>query len=159
MRAIKPFSPLLTLILAYVLLAAGLLQAQLIGPTRTLDGATAGEAVLNVLSEPPGLEVQLNGKVIGKTPIFSIKLSAGAHVLRIRDSETEIQIAAGKKVSMSWFKGAFIEIPETAKSSAEVPKQDRTQPSKPEADEDRDTRQDTGKDPYYWPMNPRGPIY
>jgi hypothetical protein len=158
MRTIKPFFQLLALIVTCVLFAVGL-HAQLIEPTRSLEGAQDGDGILNVLSEPPGLEVQLDGQVIGKTPIFSIKVPAGAHAIRIRDSETEIQIAAGKKVSMSWFKGAFIEIPEKAEPSAEAPKEAQPQPAKPIADEDRDTRQDTVKDPYYWPLNPRGPIY
>jgi hypothetical protein len=154
----KAFFTLLALSAMCALFSAGL-RAQLIEPTRSLEGASDGTAFLNVLSEPPGLDVQLDGQVIGKTPVFSVKLPAGVHVLRIRDSETEIQIAAGKKVSMSWFRGAFIEIPEIAKPSAEAPKEAQPQPSKSKADEDRDTRQETVKDPYYWPLNPRGPIY
>jgi hypothetical protein len=158
MHRIKPFFALLALSAACTLFSAGL-HAQLIEPTRSLEGVQDGEGILNVLSEPPGLDVQLDGQLIGKTPIFTVKLPAGGHTLRIRDAVTEIQIAAGKKVSMSWFKGAFIEVPETAKSSGETIKEAQRQPSKPETEEGRGTRQDTVKDPYYWPLNPRGPIY
>ncbi len=42
-----------------------------------------------------GLEVRLDDAVIGKTPIFSARFSAGLHVLHIRDSETDIHLAAG----------------------------------------------------------------
>jgi hypothetical protein len=154
----KSFLILLCLLTAS-LLSTRALHAQLIEATRSLEGTQEGEGSLNVLSEPPGLEVQLDGQVIGKTPVFSIKVLAGAHVLRIRDFETEIQIAVGKKVSMSWFKGTFIQIPEKAEPSAETPREALPQPASPRADEDRDTRQDAKKDPYYWPLNPRGPIY
>lgn len=135
------------------------LQAQLIEPTRSLQDAAEAGGLLNVLSEPPGAEVQVDGRLIGKTPVFSARFPPGAHVLRIRDTETEIHLAAGKTTAISWFKGAFIEIPATAKPSRELPKQPQPAPAKPKPDEGTGVQPGTPNDPFYWPLNPRGPIY
>ena len=138
--------------------AAGL-RAQLIEPTRNLPDASEGRGLLSVLSEPPGLEVQVDGRIIGKTPVFSARFPAGAHVLRIKDSETGIHLPAGKTTAISWFKGSFIEIPEMAKPSRELPGEPPTTPSKSKPDEGPGVQPGAAKDPYYWPLNPRGPIY
>jgi hypothetical protein len=111
------------------------------------------------LSEPPGIEVQVDGRLIGKTPIFSARFPPGAHVLRIKDSETDIRLAAGKTFAISWFKGSFIEIPETVKPPAEIAKEPQPAPAKSKPNEEPSVQQNTAKDPYYWPLNPRGPIY
>jgi hypothetical protein len=154
----KPFFILLALSAVCALFSSGL-QAQLIEPTRSLEGAPDGAGLLNVLSEPPGIEVRVDGKVIGKTPIFSARFPAGVHALRIRDSETDIQLVAGKAFAISWFKGAFIEIPATVKPPAEIAKEPQPSPAKPTPDEGPGAQQNTANDPYYWPLNPRGPIY
>lgn len=154
----KPFFILLALCAVCALFSSGL-QAQLIEPTRSLKDAYDGTGLLNVLSEPPGIEVRVDGKVIGQTPIFSARFPAGVHALRIRDSETDIQLVAGKTFAISWFKGAFIEIPATVKPPAEIAKEPQPSPAKPKPDEGPGAQQNTANDPYYWPLNPRGPIY
>lgn len=138
--------------------AAGL-RAQLIEPTRSLPDASEGRGLLNVVSEPPGLEVQVDGRIIGKTPVFSARFSAGVHVLRIKDSELDIHLPAGKTTAISWFKGSFIEIPEGAKAFRERPAEPQTAPSQSKPDEGSGVQPGTAKDPFYWPLNPRGPIY
>jgi hypothetical protein len=138
--------------------AAGL-HAQLIGPTRSLD-EPQGMGLLNVLSEPPGMEVQVGGQVIGKTPIFSAEFPAGVYVLQIRDSETDIRIVAGKTIAISWFKGTFIEIPPPKSPPAlDIPEEGPKPITKPKPVEKPDVQNDTPKDPFYWPLNPQGPIY
>lgn len=158
MHGKKPFFILLALSAACTLFTVGL-HAQLIEPTRSLQDATDGTGLLNVLSEPPGIEVQVDGRVIGKTPIFAARIPPGVHVLRIKDSETDIHLAAGKTTAISWFKGSFIKIPETVKPAAEIAKESQPPPAKPKPDEGIGVPQSTAKDPYYWPLNPRGPIY
>lgn len=158
MRRIQPFFALLTLSALCALFSASL-HAQLIEPTRSIEGASDSAGRLSVLSEPPGIEVQLDGNVIGQTPIFSARFPSGAHVLRIRDSEIDVRLEAGKPTAISWFKGAFIEIPETPASRAEIVKEPQTPLSKPKPDDAQGARPDHAKDPYYWPLNPRGPIY
>jgi hypothetical protein len=158
MHGKKPFFILLALSAVCTLCTAGL-HAQLIEPTRSLQDASGGAGILNVLSEPPGIEVQVDGRLIGKTPIFSARFPPGVHVLRIKDSETDIHLAAGKTTAISWFKGSFIEIPETVKPPAEIAKEPQPAPAKSKPDEEPSVQQNTAKDPYYWPLNPRGPIY
>jgi hypothetical protein len=158
MHGKKPFFILLALGAVCALFSAGL-HAQLIEPTRSLQGAPEDTGLLNVLSEPPGMEVRLDGKTIGKTPIFAARFPLGAHALRIKDSEADIHLVAGKTFAISWFKGSFIEIPETAKLPAEIAQQPSKSPAKPKPDEGPGAQQNTANDPYYWPLNPRGPIY
>ena len=154
----KPFFTLLLLSAVCALVTAGL-HAQLIEPTRSLKEAPAAAGLLNVLSEPPGIEVRVDGRVIGKTPVFSASFAAGVHVLRIKDSQTEIHLAAGKTFTISWFKGSFIEVPATAKPPAETAQEPPRPAATPKPVEGPGTRQNTAEDPYYWPLNPRGPIY
>ncbi|MGE5255151.1 MAG: PEGA domain-containing protein [Hyphomicrobiales bacterium] len=134
-------------------------HAQLIEPTRSLPVASEAMGLLNVLSEPPGLEVQVDGRIIGKTPVFSARFPAGIHALRIKDSEADIRLTTGKTTAISWFKGAFIEIPEAAKPSREIPGEPRAAPSKPRTEEGSGAQPGAANDAFYWPLNPRGPIY
>jgi hypothetical protein len=159
MEGKKPFFVLLVLSAACALLSAGL-HAQLIEPTRGIEGTSDGTGILNALSEPPGLDVQLDGRLIGKTPIFSLRRHPGLHLLRIKDSETEIRLVAGKSLTITLFKDSFIEIPtETVKPFSEITKEPLIPPTKSKTDEGSGVRQRITKDPYYWPLNPRGPIY
>jgi hypothetical protein len=153
----KTFVASLAAGLLSAIFAAGL-NAQLIEPTRTLDHATEAKGLLNVLSEPPGMEVQVGGQVIGKTPIFSAGLPAGVHVMRIGDAETDVHIVAGEATSISWFKGSFIEIPRKPETDREVPGEPAAPAPASRPDEKPDARKEIPKDPYYWPLNPRGPI-
>jgi len=154
----KAFLTLLAFSAACALFPAGL-HAQLIEPTRSLEGAPDAAGLLSVVSEPPGLEVRLDGTVIGKTPIFSAKFPLGTHKLRIRGSETDIQLTAGKTFTVSWFKGAFIEVPETAKPPAETAQGLPPAGAAPKPEEPPGSRPAVANDPYYWPLIPRGPIY
>ena len=134
-------------------------QAQLIEPTRSLQDAAEEKGLLKVLSEPPGLEVHVDGRLLGETPIFSARLPSGAHVLRIQDAEIDICLAPGKATTISWFKGRFIAIPETPKPSPEISPGSQLPPKKAKPDDEPGVRREPARDPYYWPLNPRGPIY
>jgi hypothetical protein len=158
MHAKKPFFILLALSAVCTFFTAGL-HAQFIEPTRSLQGAPEDTGLLNVLSEPPGMEVRLDGKVIGKTPIFAARFPSGVHALLIKDSETDIRLVAGKTTAISWFKGSFIKIPETVKPHTEIAKEPQSAPAKPNPDERTGAQPGIKNDPYYWPLNPRGPIY
>jgi len=83
-----------------------LMAAELITPTRTLDSEKGLMEKLSVFSEPPGLDVTLDGTEIGKTPIISREVEPGAHIIRIQDSETKIFVKPGKAHQYSWFKGS-----------------------------------------------------
>jgi hypothetical protein len=132
--------------------------AELIEPTRALKGEEEPAGKLSVFSEPPQLNVTLDGTEIGKTPIISMDIGPGVHVLRIRDSEKSIVVESGKPLDLSWFKGSFIIIP-IEKNESQKPQENQaaetpTAAKKKEQSESKDNLQ-----PLYWPLNPRGPIY
>jgi len=90
-------------------------SAELIGPTRNLEGKTEAKGRLTVLSEPPGYKISLDGKRLGKTPAFLVQVKPGIHKLRVRNLETEIYLQAGTILKISLFKNEFIQIPVEAK--------------------------------------------
>jgi hypothetical protein len=131
--------------------------SELIGPSRTIKGLKNPKGRLSVFSEPPELDVLLDGVNIGKTPIFSKEVSPGTHLLRVKKTEKEIIILPGKYLQVSLYKGSLIEIPEKKDEALrETKSEEKTtiQEKKtkyPEKDMDEN-------DPFYWPMNPTGPI-
>ena len=132
-------------------------SSELIAPTRSLSGSIDEKATLSVSSEPPGLNVTLDGNVIGETPVIEKEIEPGSHVVRIGDSETQFYASSGKVIKLSWFKGTFIEMPLKKADDRQQPQPEvvtRKPKSKTEA-----PRQKPGKyDPVYWPTNPTGPI-
>jgi hypothetical protein len=136
-------------------------QAELIEPTRTQYGSVDQPGVLNVYSEPPGLELFIDEKFIGKTPVKSVRLSAGEHQLRIGDTERKVNIASGKNAVYSWFKGALIEVfePSETTGASNPPDTTSTKKTSPKATDSTARKNSSANDPFYWPLNPRGPIY
>lgn len=136
------------------------IAAELIEPTRSLRGGDESVGKLSVTSDPPKLDVILDGVKIGKTPIILRDIKPGLHVLRIRDSEKEFIAESGKPFHLSWHNGSFIVAPpkenkrpipekqQEAKAPAETP------PPQRQSSEQKDEHR-----PLYWPLNPRGPIY
>ena len=99
-----------------LLLIADLSAASdLIEPSRTLKTETNEPGNLAVLSEPPDLDVTLDGTLIGKTPIFLKDIKSGTYQLRVKASETTIYVEAGRTLQISLFKGEFISIQVTEK--------------------------------------------
>ena len=90
----------------------GLAGEDLIAPTRTLEGREELPGRLTVVSEPPGLKVFLDGAEIGQTPVWLNEVKPGLHKLRVRDSERDVYVEPGKTVTLSYFKGSFIDVPE-----------------------------------------------
>jgi hypothetical protein len=88
------------------------MAGELLAPTRGLQDAGKEWGNLTVLSEPPGLEVFLDGSKVGHTPLWQEKIDPGFHKLRVKDSETDLIIKEGKTLRMGLFKGSFITLPE-----------------------------------------------
>jgi hypothetical protein len=116
----------LVLLAAFVFAALYLnlsaVAAELIEPTRSLDGEqlpTTGR--LTVLSEPPGLKISLDGDSLGKTPAFMMEVEGGVHTLQVKESETDIYVKPGKTLKISLHKGEFILIPVKEKPVEEQP--------------------------------------
>jgi hypothetical protein len=147
------------LIVGFLLLLINNLSfsSDLIEPTRTLSGMDHKVGKLSVFSEPPGLEVKIDGTAIGETPVELQAVAPGIHVIRVKGSEIKIYVKPGESVKLSWFKGAFIEIPVAVKEAGKRQngeKKEVTQKEKPEK-----SAKKLDLEPLYWPLNPRGHIY
>ena len=133
------------------------LSAQLITPSRTLEGEQKLMGRLSVFSEPPMLNVLLDGISIGNTPVISKQVIPGAHVLRIKDTEKEIMILPGKSIRLGFYKDSLIEIPEKkAEAPAQAKSGEKMTSKEKEISNYRKDREQYH--PFYWPLNPRGPI-
>jgi len=133
------------------------LAADLIEPSRTLKSVDKRMGKLTISSDPPMLDVKMNGTAIGETPVVLQEVEPGFHVIQVKDSETEIYVEPGKSIQLSWFNGAFIEIPiETKESSAQPSSTKREVPQKvtPEP-----TPKKIQLEPLYWPLDPKGQIF
>ncbi len=91
----------------------------LIAPTRSLEGPGELQGRLTVVSEPPGLEVFLDDSGIGQTPVWLNEVKAGLHKLRVSDSEKDVFVQPGRTLTLSYFKGSFIDIPEKKEAARE----------------------------------------
>ncbi|MGD9228717.1 MAG: PEGA domain-containing protein [Desulfobacterales bacterium] len=133
------------------------LASDLIEPTRTLNSTGISVGALTVSSEPPGLDVRMDGTVIGETPVELQAVAPGIHVIQVKDSEIEIYVDPGKSIKLSWFKGAFIKIPAEVKESHKQQIGEKKEAPRKEKPEQSAKKMDL--QPLYWPLNPRGPIY
>jgi len=99
----------------------------LIAPTRSLKGHQEDLGGLTVVSEPPGLEVFLDDSEIGQTPVWVKEVKPGSHKIRVRRSETDVYVETGKVLTLSFFKGSFIVVPNKEEELEKV----RLEPEKP----------------------------
>jgi hypothetical protein len=84
--------------------------ADLIQPTRTLEDENVNPGKLFVFSEPPGLLVTLDGKALGKAPVYLDSVTEGPHKVQVADKDTTIVIAPGEVRRLSFFKGKIIDL-------------------------------------------------
>jgi hypothetical protein len=131
-------------------------SGELIEPTRTLESLQNKIGNISVFSEPPGLDVFLNNSKIGKTPIISMEVEAGTHILKIEDSEKEIYVVSGKSLQLSLYKGTFIEIQE--KETPQKQEETATKKQKVAEPAEKKTGYEPKYEPLYWPLKPSGPI-
>lgn len=129
---------------------------ELIQPTRALKEGNKQVEHLSVFSEPPKMDVYLDGKMIGVTPVFSYVVSPGRHLLKVGDAEKELYILTGKSQQFSVHKGRLIQIPVKANQSqkTQTDKKPLVEKEKLEIGEDEGL-----PPPNYFPLNPKGPIY
>jgi hypothetical protein len=90
---------------------------ELLPPSRTLEQPGERPGTLSVFSEPPELDVYVDGKHIGKTPLWGREVKSGDHVLKIRDSEKDIRMDSGKVLKIGLFRGEFVTFPEASKEA------------------------------------------
>ncbi len=131
--------------------------AELIEPSRTLEGQQKSMGRLSVFSDPPELDVLLDDINIGKTPVISKQVTPGTYVLRVKETEKEIVILPEKPLRMSLFKDSLIEIPEKkAEAFAQTKLEEKMVTQEKKTDDSNKAKKQY--DPFYWPTNPRGPI-
>ncbi len=146
-------------VLLYVFLMTPSLSvfAELIEPSRTLESQQKPIGRLSVFSEPPELNVLLDSIDIGKTPVISKEVTSGIHILRVKETEKEITILPGESFQLYLFKDSLIEIPEKKAKAPTQPKLEEKMATeeKKSGDSNKDRKQ---YEPFYWPLNPSGPI-
>jgi len=159
MKIFKSFFELRPLIATGILIiVCGSMPAlgELIQPTRMLEEGEKQTGYLSVFSEPPKMDVYLDGKKIGVTPIFSHVDSSGRHILQVGEAENEIYILSGESQQFSIYKGRLVQIPVKTKQH----QKSKTE-AKPHVEKEKsETEEDKGlPPPNYFPLNPKGPIY
>jgi hypothetical protein len=133
-------------------------RADLIEPTRTLKDENVIPGKLFVFSEPPGLVVTLDGKALGKSPVYLDSVAQGPHEVQVAGKDTTIVIAPGEVRRLSFFKGKFIDITSEEAGASEQPQTAEQKPAqKPESEQK--AQKSEKLEPGYFPLNPRGPIY
>jgi hypothetical protein len=98
------------------------LQAELIEPSRSLKSTAEETSELTVFSEPPGLNIKLDGTLIGQTPMRINAVDAGTHQLQVGQSSTEIKVKPGQAFHISLFKNRFIRFQVARKEAPEAKK-------------------------------------
>ena len=98
------------------------LQAGLIEPTRSLKATAVDPGQLTVFSEPPGLNIKLDGKFVGQTPMRINMVDPGTHQLQVGESVTEIYVEPGQPFHISLFKNKFIQFQVAKKEASEAGK-------------------------------------
>jgi len=111
------------------------LQAELIGPTRSLKSTAEDPGQLTVFSEPPGLSIKLDGTLVGQTPMQIKAVDPGAHQLQVRESVTEIYVEPGQTFHISLFKNKFIQFQVAKKEELEPSGAEKTSTSETSAPE------------------------
>jgi hypothetical protein len=135
--------------------------AQKIEPTRTLRESVEEMGKLTVSSEPPGLNVILDGVSLGNTPVIKKEVKSGNHILHLEDAEKEVFILPGKSLLLTYYKGAFIEVLEREESpDKKLTTKDGIIVEETEAEKQpREKKIYKPPSSIYWPENPTGTIY
>ena len=123
------------------------LAGQLIEPTRTLQEPGKTWGGLTVFSEPPQLDVYLDGEKAGKTPLWLRGVQAGPHTLKIGGAETSVQVEEGKRLKIGLFKGTLVASSESEKEKPKVDKQLKQPATVPESQgqEEREKAEDLSR--------------
>jgi hypothetical protein len=91
---------------------------------------------LIVFSEPPTLEVFLDGAKVGQTPIWLGREKKGPHKLQVKGLEKEIYVKEGRTLKVGLFKGRFISALEPEKKTVKQAAPEKKEPeSKIEGEE------------------------
>ena len=79
-----------------------------IAPTRMLGEPGKAWGSLAVFSEPPQLEVYLDGEKVGLTPLWLRNVGKGIHTIKIAHAETSVSVEEGGRLKIGLFNGRFV---------------------------------------------------
>jgi hypothetical protein len=120
--------------LAVLLLGMGISGGdELLEPTRNLGGPEKQWGGLTLFSEPPQMDVYMDGQKIGRTPLWLRQVEAKNHDLKIGEIETNVQVKKGKTVRIGLFKQSlvkFTEVEQLAAPSETTKKSESQRPSR-----------------------------
>ena len=136
MKKMYKLALFLTGFFTIIVLNFSALQAGLIEPTRSLKATAENPGQLTVFSEPPGLNIKLDGKFVGQTPMRINAVDPGTHQLQVGESVTDIYLAPGQPFHISLFKNKFIQFQVAKKEASEAGKTltSTTAPPKPSSE-------------------------
>ena len=133
-------------------------SAELIEPTRTLDG-TPTFSRISVFSGAAEIAVSLNGEMIGFTPVRSHQVKPGSYLLSIGGSRKEINLLEGQIRRFSYYEDHLIELVSKPEISP-APSQAKSAPdTNQRAVKKSRTKEVEFDQPLYWPLNPKGQIF
>jgi len=96
--------------------STGYCAEESIAPTRSLESARELAGKLNVTSEPPGLEVFLDGLWIGRTPVWRHDVKPGVHKLQVGDFQAAVNVETGEIKALNLFQDSLIELPKKSET-------------------------------------------
>jgi hypothetical protein len=146
----KMFSKLMNVYVSFAIILLGAAAlcygGELIEPTRTLQDAGERWGKLIVFSEPPEVDVFLDGSKVGQTPVWLERVKEGTHKLQIKDLEKEIYVKEGRTLKVGLFKGRFITRLEEEKKVGKQAAADKKEPAtKVEAAESPEKQKDLSR--------------
>ncbi len=118
-----------SLLLCFVVLPVSLWAQDLIPPSRALGNPSGRMGKLTVVSEPPGLEVFLDGLELGRTPVWLKNVRAGDHKLMVGGLQADIYVGAGDTKTVSAFQNSLIEAPQQAQAPKQLGPEIATPPA------------------------------
>jgi hypothetical protein len=122
-------------------------DGQLIEPTRTLQEPGKTWGGLTVFSEPPQLDVYLDGEKVGSTPLWLRDVQAGPHTLKIALVETSVHVEKGKRLIIGLFRGNLVTGSEQEKEKPKLEQQLKQPDMVPESQgqEEREKAEDLSR--------------
>ena len=90
------------------------------------------------------LDVYVDGKKVGRTPVWLRQVEAAKHNLQIGGIETSVQVKKGKTVKIGFFKEALVKLPEENKraASSESTKKRESRSPSPQKESKKQKRDD-----------------
>jgi PEGA domain len=114
--------------------------AELIEPTHTLREPEKAWGGLTIFSEPPQIEIYLDGEKVGLTPLWLREVETGPHTIKIGHAETSVRVDKDQRLKVGLFKGSFVISSESQKEKPKVEQNNQEvglTPTPPRSEEER----------------------